>query len=669
MLILSDMDWKPWIFAAKTTAAGLIALLIAFTFNLDQPQWTLLTVFIVSQPRADGAVLGKSFYRIIGTFIGAAIALLLVALFAQERVLFLGGIALWVGICTLGSQYARSWAAYSFVLSGYTAIIVGIPGALDAGNAFYIAMARVTEVCLGIIVSATVAHVIFPDPVTISLDTALADGRRRLVSYAISVLTADRYRDVQVEVLKDASTTESLLRSAIFEDRRIRETSGLIRAVAGASVDVLASGQSLERQGELMRRRGWSDSAGLVLQANQAIGLLKDWQAGQINAAALAKRLGDASTDRLPSPAPRQIAVERRGGLLSRQAPEDQLREFFAALSNYTIAYEALKLGGPGPRLRILLANPGDFLSAFFTGLRASLAVTLAGCFWILADWPHGSTATILTAVATARVATMGHAVLLSIATALIFSLSAFPAFFVVETLLPLTSGFPGFALAVGSMLFLFAFLMAFERTMIIGYMSALLFASVGSFQDLMAYDPIGLVNTTIAAVLAVCLTFVLWAIIAPDTPRSRRCRFARAAHRAMAPILTLSGDISLVDFEEAMGGALAQLAAGLQPDRAEDRACLDVGITLLGAGRQLLLPRHDWQLSLSTVPRQRTIAAKRHVLRDWEVAVSSGLSAMRRDAPNLQDLEGAVQGLVALQEKLTHRALTPASRTEEMQD
>ena len=26
------------IFAAKTTASGLIALLIAFTFNLDQPQ-------------------------------------------------------------------------------------------------------------------------------------------------------------------------------------------------------------------------------------------------------------------------------------------------------------------------------------------------------------------------------------------------------------------------------------------------------------------------------------------------------------------------------------------------------------------------------------------------------------------------------------------------------
>ena len=51
----------PWIFAAKTTAAGLLALLVAFTFNLDQPQWALLTVFIVSQPMKDGLVLAKSF--------------------------------------------------------------------------------------------------------------------------------------------------------------------------------------------------------------------------------------------------------------------------------------------------------------------------------------------------------------------------------------------------------------------------------------------------------------------------------------------------------------------------------------------------------------------------------------------------------------------------------
>jgi hypothetical protein len=56
----------PWIFAAKTTASGLIALLVAFTFNLDEPYWALLTIFIVSQPLQSGQVLAKSLYRIIG---------------------------------------------------------------------------------------------------------------------------------------------------------------------------------------------------------------------------------------------------------------------------------------------------------------------------------------------------------------------------------------------------------------------------------------------------------------------------------------------------------------------------------------------------------------------------------------------------------------------------
>ena len=167
----------PCIFAAKTTASGLIALLVAFTFNLDQPFWALLTVFIVSQPLQSGQVLAKSLYRIIGTVIGAGVALLF-ALFAQERVLFLGTLALWIGLRAFGSQYARNFGAYSFVLSGYTVAIVGIPGALDASNAFYIATGRVTEVCLGIIVAATVNHIILPNSLGPQLWRAIAGARR-----------------------------------------------------------------------------------------------------------------------------------------------------------------------------------------------------------------------------------------------------------------------------------------------------------------------------------------------------------------------------------------------------------------------------------------------------------------------------------------------------------
>src|SRR6266446_10866759 len=141
---LRGPPWIPWIFAAKTTASALLALWIAFAFNLDQPKWTLLTVFIVAQPQS-GLVLAKSFYRIIGTLVGAAGALLLVSLFAQERVLFLGTLAVWIGLCTFASLLARNFAGYGFVLAGYTVAIVGIPGALDPGNAFFFNDTAATE--------------------------------------------------------------------------------------------------------------------------------------------------------------------------------------------------------------------------------------------------------------------------------------------------------------------------------------------------------------------------------------------------------------------------------------------------------------------------------------------------------------------------------------------
>ncbi len=322
------------IFAAKTTLSGLIALLVAFTFNLDQPQWALLTVFIVAQPQS-GLVLAKSFYRIIGTFTGAAVALLLVSLFAQERVLFLGALALWIGLCTFGSQYARNFTAYGFVLSGYTAAIVGIPGALS--------------------------------------------------------------------------------------------------------------------------------------------------------------------------------------------------------------------------------------------------------------NWPHGSTAAILAAVATARLATMGHAVPISLAATLIFGLATIPAFLVVDVLLPQASGFEMFALIVAPAIFCCALLMAHQKTLLIGYLSGLLFASVGQFQNRMAYDPVGLINTSIAAVCAVGTALVLWSVLAPEDTQAACSRFLRVVRQALARLTEPGRRIGLAEFETTITEALDQLQSHLRPDRPDDIAAFEAGIAFLGAGRKLI--------------------------------------------------------------------------------
>ena len=154
-------------------------------------------------------------------------------------------------------------------------------------------------------------------------------------------------------------------------------------------------------------------------------------------------------------------------------------------------------------RGRIGFAHANDPLGALWTGLRAALAVFLVSSFWILTNWAHGSTAVVLAAVATARLATMAPAVPIAVAGTLIFALATIPAFIIVEVLLPLGDGFGMFALAVAPMLFFCALLMAHKKTMLIGYLSALLFASAGQFLNRMNYDPVGMLNTCIAAVVA----------------------------------------------------------------------------------------------------------------------------------------------------------------------
>src|SRR5499433_696938 len=78
-------------FAIKTFAAALLALHIAFWAGLDDPRWSFLTVFVVSQPDG-GLVLAKSFYRILGTIAGVLVTIALVFGLSQYGDLFVAAV-------------------------------------------------------------------------------------------------------------------------------------------------------------------------------------------------------------------------------------------------------------------------------------------------------------------------------------------------------------------------------------------------------------------------------------------------------------------------------------------------------------------------------------------------------------------------------------------------
>ena len=103
-----------------------------------------------------------------------------------------------------------------------------------------------------------------------------------------------------------------------------------------------------------------------------------------------------------------------------------------------------------------------------------------------------------------------------------------------------------------------------------------------------MAFDPAGLVNTSLAATFAAAqLARVLFALIAPDTPEAARRRFVKTMRRVFERVAR-SSHVDTAEFADE-SVALDQLRRSLPLDRGEDVAAVNAGLVLLGAGRELI--------------------------------------------------------------------------------
>src|SRR6266404_2460465 len=230
-------------FAVKTFAASLLALYIAFWAGLDDPRWSFLTVYVVSQPDS-GLVLAKSFYRILGTIAGVLVAIALVFGLAQYGELFVAALAGWICSCNFAARAVRNFASYGFQLAGYTVAIIGIPAALEPTGAYPLVVARCTEILLGIICAALVSRLILLrelSPKLVELVRALA---RRADSFATVLLDPDADRErvtaERTELTKSYLDVQAMQRSTYFESAEARVLDQPLRRLTQAAVELCA---------------------------------------------------------------------------------------------------------------------------------------------------------------------------------------------------------------------------------------------------------------------------------------------------------------------------------------------------------------------------------------------------------------------------------------------
>ncbi|MEW2739144.1 FUSC family protein [Providencia sp. PROV130] len=146
-------------FAAITACASIVALFIAQYLELVHPQWAAMTVWASAQPWREN-LLEKSWWRFAGTVSGVLAGVVLIQLHIIDPLLFIIGLALWLGACSGIGQLQKGFVAYGTFLAGYSAVMVSMLSVHITDSLFMVAWDRLWTILVGVL-SAVVFNFLF----------------------------------------------------------------------------------------------------------------------------------------------------------------------------------------------------------------------------------------------------------------------------------------------------------------------------------------------------------------------------------------------------------------------------------------------------------------------------------------------------------------------------
>ena len=214
-----------WIFASKTFLAGILALYIAFSLNLAYPIWAIGTVFVIANPYS-GLNISKSAHRILGTFVGAVVALVVTPVLIHTPWLFTIFLSLWVGGCLYLSLLDRSPRSYAAMLAGYTTVIIcyNIVYFIDSVSIFEMALGRFLEISIGVICSAVVTSVIWPIAIGPIVEKRIHKTIQDTNVVLKKILLEDdhNYRQLFVALTRDTADLHQMANHLAFENSNLK---------------------------------------------------------------------------------------------------------------------------------------------------------------------------------------------------------------------------------------------------------------------------------------------------------------------------------------------------------------------------------------------------------------------------------------------------------------
>ena len=161
--------------AIKTALATVLAYGVALSMDWDHAYWAAFAVAFCTLSTV-GESLNKGLLRLSGTLLGSLAAVTLIALFPQDRWLFLIGMSIFTGFCTYMMPGNSRW--YFWYVAGFSVPLLALAGGSDPLNDFQTIITRSEETALGIVSYSLVWLLIWPT----SSREALEDAVRRLAA-------------------------------------------------------------------------------------------------------------------------------------------------------------------------------------------------------------------------------------------------------------------------------------------------------------------------------------------------------------------------------------------------------------------------------------------------------------------------------------------------------
>ncbi len=522
---LSAKAVEPLLFALRLWASVCLAYYVTFTLQLSDPTWAVTTAAIVCTPVL-GASLRKAFFRMIGTVIGAIGIVILAALFRQDGIDFLIGLALWCAVSAFIATLLRNFAAYAAALAGYTTAILASdvlgPVGTTGGDVTFLAINRAIEICMGILCAGVVLAL-----------TDLGQSRRKLAAELASLSTAimDGFADCFLAASSDLTQFQGLRRDLL---RRIIALDPTIDAAIGEASDLRNRSPVLQRavSGLVETISAWRKAAyEIALNHNPATVR----EARAVYNELPRDQLSPDASGSAKTPAELRAACCSAVRSLTRfnaETPSQRLLADSAAQGMLGLARALNGLTGvvdppdmiPVPGTARL--HVPDWLPPFISAVRAFLAILAMSLFWIASAWPNGALAITFCAIIVVLLPLQGDlaysqsmaflkgcVIGSGIAAALVFGI------------LPRATTFPTLCLALGLALLPLGFLLARAKNPLFFFACTVNFLPMLSINNTVSFDASQFWNTTSAILVGIAAGAVAMLILPPLSPAIRTSR------------------------------------------------------------------------------------------------------------------------------------------------